>query len=150
MSLVLLALGMVNGQELDKFAREVLGSFGYTRPAFVLDPDQPSESPVSPWANWPKSTLVATKGNPEEAAIIIGQINILINAGEINVIFFVSPIERGVIDNLANKIGKIHPKMPMIIPHGNAVSFSLRLDSRLFFYKTSDKQIKLSEMYSIR
>ena len=146
----MLTIWVVKGQEVDIFAREVMTSFGYVRPAFIMDPEEHSENPVSLWENWQKSTVVATVGDLNEIEILVGQANALINAGYIDCLFFLSPMKKDVIKMFTINISTIHPKIPMLIPHDHPINLFLRLDSRLFIYHIFDDKIRLLERYRIR
>ena len=137
----------VNGQQVQKCAEDVMLNLGTSYPAIVLDPDHES---TWFWGNQQSATLVALPNNPNDVKIATDHLKKLIALDEIDFILFTIPIASPFITNMANELGTLHPKIAMLMPHGYPVSFPLRLDSRLFFYKISGRSITLFEKYYIR
>ena len=122
-------------------------NLGTSYPAIVLDPDHKS---TWFWENQQSATIVALPNNKDDVDIAIDHLKKLIALDEIDFILFTIPIASPLIIYMANELGTHHPKIAILIPHGYCVSFPLRLDSRLFFYKISGKSITLFEKYYIR
>ena len=137
----------VNGQQVEQFARDVMLNLGTFYPAIVLDPDHKS---TWFWVNQQSATLVALPNNKDDVNVALENLKKLIAFDEIDFILFTIPIASPFITNMANELGTLHPKIAMLMPHGYPVSFPLRLDSRLFFYKISGRSITLFEKYYIR
>ena len=137
----------VNGQQVEKCAKDIMLNLGTSYPAIVLDPDHES---MGFWENQLSATLVALPNNPNDVNVATDYLKKLIALDEIDFILFTIPIASPFITDMANELGTHHPKIAMLIPHGYPVSFPLRLDSRLFFYKISGESITLFEKYYIR
>ena len=137
----------MNGQQVEKFAEDVMLNLGTSYAAIVLDPDHES---MWFWENQLSATLVAHPNNPNDVNVATDYLKKLIALDEIDFILFTIPIASPFITDMANELGTLHPKIAMLIPHEYPVSFPLRLDSRLFFYKISGKSITLFEKYYIR
>ena len=134
-------------QELAQFAQDFMQSLGTTNPAIILDPDQMS---MTSWANQQSASILAVPTALNDANVSIYHLNNLISLDEINLIMFTIPIASQLIKFMANELGTLNPKTPILIPHGYPVSFPLRLDSRLFIYKISGRRATLFEKYNIR
>ena len=137
----------MNGQQVENFARDVMLNLGTSYPAIVLDPDHES---TWFWVNLQSATFVALPNNPNDVKVAKDYLRKLIALDEIDFILFTNQIESPFITDMANELGMLHPKIAILIPHGNLVSFPLRLDSRLFFYEISGESITLYERYYIR
>ena len=137
----------MNGQQVEKFAEDAMLNLGTSYPAIVFDPEYKST-----WffINQQSAMHVALPNNPNDVNVATDYLKKLIALDEIDFILFTIPIASPFITNMANELGTLHPKIAMLMPHGYPVSFPLRLDSRLFFYKISGKSITLFEKYYIR
>ena len=141
----------VHGQQMDEFARAVMLSLGNTNPAFVLDPEQnPTWARTWTQSGWQNSVIIPAVTDPEEVETIISNLDNLLRMDEIDFIFFMTPIEPEHVSGFVDKIGSLWPTASMLVPYEYPTSFPLQLDSRLFFYKTSESSVALFEKFHIR
>ena len=151
-SFLLPATCLVHAQRMmDEFARSVMLNLGNTNPAFILDPEQnPTWTRTWTWSGWQSSVVIPATTDPNEIVSIIINLDNLLRMDELDFIFFVTPIKTEHVSGLVDKIGSLWPTITMLVPHEYPVSFPLRLDSRLFFYKISGQSIALFETFHIR
>ena len=91
-------------------------------------------------------------GNWEQADAedVIDHLHNLITADEIDFVLFMMQNASEILTMVAEELGELHPKIVMLMPMQYPVSYPIRLDSRLFLYKTSEESITLFEKYYIR
>ena len=119
-----------------------------TKPAFVMDLEQ---NPQWMWTSWQiSSAFIAATNDLKEIESITMTLKWLLDQDEIDFLFFVDPIAEGFATILSEKLGRIRPKIAMMIPYGYATNLPLRLDSRIFFYKISSMSVTVFEKYLIR
>ena len=140
-------LSCVRGKQLEHFAQALMLNLGNTNPALVLDLEQ---NPEWSWTSLQTTTIIAATNDPNEIKTIITNITLLLDEDEIDFVFFVNPIEEQLVSTLAEELGRLRPKVTMLIPFGYKISYPMRLDSRLFFYKLSGKSVTVFEKYFIR
>ena len=136
-----------NGQRLEKFAQALMQNLGSTNPAIILNKD---DNPAWSWNHLNSATLVGVPNSQADAEDIIDHLHNLITADEIDFVLFMTPNSSEILTMVAEEIGELHPKIVMLMPMEYPVSHPLRLDSRLFLYKTSEESITLFEKYYIR
>ena len=122
-------------------------NLGVTNPAVVLNQDQISKWT---WSDHQSATLVGVPDNTNDGDIAVEHLHNLISADEIDFVFFMSPITSELLTMIADELGTLNSKVAMLLPQEYPVSYPLRLDSRLFLYKTSGESITLFEKYYIR
>ena len=136
-----------HGQQLETFAQDVMLNLGATNPAILLHQDQKLKWS---WGNQQSVALVGVPDDPGDAGNIIDHLDTLISTDEIDFVFFMSPIASELLTMVADELGTLNSKVAMLLPQEYPVSYPLRLDSRLFLYKTSGESITLFEKYYIR
>ena len=138
----------VKGEQLEQFAKALMLNLDKTKPALVFDLEQNHQWM---WTSWQTaSTLIAATNDLVEIESITINLKWLLDQDEIDFLFFVDPIAEGFATNLSEKLGRIRPKVAMVIPYGYATTLPLRLDSRIFFYKISGMSVTVFEKYLIR
>ena len=135
---------MVHVHQIEKFAQAVMHSVGNTNPAVILDLEQ--KSPWE-WNGWQPSVIIPATADLSE---IVSNLKMLVELDEIDFIFFMTPMEQEQAMTLVDQIGTLWPTTTMLIPQEYHVSYSLRLDSRLFSYEISGQSVALFEKYQIR
>ena len=80
------------------------------------------------------------------------QLKILIDADDLDSIFFLSPGMGGLIKHVTDALGLFKSKVNAVIPYGESTDgLDLRLDSRLYLYQLQeDDKVTLFESYQIR
>ena len=80
------------------------------------------------------------------------QLKILIDADDLDSIFFLSPGMGGLIKHVTDALGLFKSKVNVVIPYGESTDgLDLRLDSRLYLYQLQqDDKVTLFESYQIR
>ena len=133
------------GKQLEKFAHDVMLSFGVSNAAIVINHDQ-----MWSWENQQSAAIIWVPDIQDDARSMIGHLSDKISADEIDFIFFMSPNSSELVTLVADELGTINSKVVMLMPQGYSVSYILKLDSRLFFYKIYGISITLFEKYCIR
>ena len=132
---------------MEHFAQALMLNLGNTNPALVLDMEQ---NPEWSWTSLQTTAIIAATNDPKEIKTITTNITLLLDEDEIDFVFFVNPIKEEFVRTLAEELGRLRPKVTMVIPFGYQISYPMRLDSRLFFYKLSGKSVTVFEKYFIR
>ena len=83
------------------------------------------------------------------------QLRILMDADDLDAIFFLSPGQAGLIKHVTDALGIFRSKVNVIIPHGDSEGLDLRLDSRLYLFRLNtrhlgDDSVTMFESYQIR
>ena len=80
------------------------------------------------------------------------QLKMLIDADDVDSIFFLSPGQASLIKHVTDALGIFKSKINVIIPRGESSGLDLRLDSRLYLYQLhdDDDKVTLYESYQIR
>ena len=130
---------------MDTLGREVMLSLGNTNPAVIIDPE------VNPtWSSWQSAVIIPATSDQDDIEMVVSNLERLLRMDEIDFIFFMAPEETKHFSSLVDKIGSLWPTVTMLLPYEYPVSYPLRLDSRLFFYKISGPSVALFEKYQIR
>ena len=122
-------------------------NLGSTNPAIILSKD---DYPAWSSDHHNSVTLLGVPYSQTDAEDIIDHLHDLVTADEIDFVLFMTPNASEVLTMVAEELGELHPKIVMLMPMEYPVSYPLRLDSRLFLYKTSEESITLFEKYYIR
>ena len=144
---VSLLLANSHGQRLETFAQALMQNLGSTNPAIILSKD---DYPAWSMDHHNSVTLVGVPYIQADAEDVIDHLHNLITADEIDFVLFMTPNASEILTMVAEELGELHPKIVMLMPMQYPVSYPLRLDSRLFLYKTSEESITLFEKYYIR
>ena len=136
---------LVHCQLMDELGRAMMLSLGHTNPALIIDQE------VNPaWSSWQSSVIIPATSDQDDIEMVVSNLERLLRMDEIDFIFFMTPTETKHFSSLVDRIGSLWPTITMLLPHEYPVSYPLRLDSRLFFYKISGPSVALFEKYQIR
>ena len=137
-------LPLVVGSQVDEsFVEDVMESLASNQPVLILDPDQTAFSKWSGMLPRAIGSMDATK--------ITNQLRTLIDADDVDSIFFLAPSQAELISQVTGALGLLKSKINVIIPYGQYEGLEMRLDSRLYLYKTHDEdKVTLYESYQIR
>ena len=138
-----------------------MASLASIKPVLVLDPDQTS---FSQWGEM-LPTAIGTidpqkvggifslvKNLTQSTFQVTEQLKILIDADDLDSIFFLSPGMGGLIRHDSDALGLFKSKVNVVIPYEESTDgLDLRLDSRLYLYQLQqDGKVTLFESYQIR
>ena len=139
-----------------------MASLASIKPVLVLDPDETS---FSQWEEMLLPTAIGTidpqkvggifslvKNLTQSTFQVTEQLKILIDADDLDSIFFLSPGMGGLIKHVSDALGLFKSKVNVVIPYeGSTDGLDLRLDSRLYLYQLQqDGKVTLFESYQIR
>ena len=139
-----------------------MASLASIKPVLVMDPDQTS---FSQWEEMLLPTAIGTidpqkvggifslvKNLTQSTFQVTEQLKILIDADDLDSIFFLSPGMGGLIKHVSDALGLFKSKVNVVIPYEESTDgLDLRLDSRLYLYQLQqDGKVTLFESYQIR
>ena len=139
-----------------------MASLASIKPVLVLDPDETS---FSQWEEMLLPTAIGTidpqkvggifslvKNLTQSTFQVTEQLKILIDADDLDSIFFLSPGMGGLIRHVSDALGLFKSKVNVVIPYEESTDgLDLRLDSRLYLYQLQqDGKVTLFESYQIR
>ena len=139
-----------------------MASLASIKPVLVLDPDETS---FSQWEEMLLPTAIGTidpqkvggifslvKNLTQSTFQVTEQLKILIDADDLDSIFFLSPGMGGLIKHVSDALGLFKSKVNVVIPYEESTDgLDLRLDSRLYLYQLQqDGKVTLFESYQIR
>ena len=143
-----------------------MASLASIKPVLVLDPDQTS---FSQWEEMLLPSAIGTidpqkvgelfllvrlmvKNLTQSTLQVTEQLKILIDADDLDSIFFLSPGMGGLITHVSDALGLFKSKVNVVVPYEESTDgLDLRLDSRLYLYQLQqDGKVTLFESYQIR
>ena len=143
-----------------------MASLASIKPVLVLDPDQTS---FSQWEEMLLPSAIGTidpqkvgelfllvrlmvKNHTQSTLQVTEQLKILIDADDLDSIFFLSPGMGGLITHVSDALGLFKSKVNVVVPYEESTDgLDLRLDSRLYLYQLQqDGKVTLFESYQIR
>ena len=133
----------VLGQQMEYFTKDLMATMARTKPFFILNPD---EAKLQKWALSQPSALASVT----DLDVIIDHLTFLMEADEVDIIFFLCSGSESIIKDTLNKLDIFKTKIHVVIPSLDLVGINLRLDSNFYIYETQGSCVILYECYQVR
>ena len=134
---------VVLGQQMEYFTKDLMATMARTKPFLILNPD---ETKLHKWAPSQPSALASVT----DLDVIIDHLTFLMEADEVDIIFFLPSGPANIIKDTLNKLDILNTKIHVVIPSVDLVGIHLRLDSNLYIYEPHGNGVILYECYQVR
>ena len=136
-------MAVVLGQQMEDFTKDLMATMARTKPFFILNPD---ETKLQKWTLSQPSALASVT----DLDVIIDHLTFLMEADEVDIIFFLLSGPESIIKDTLNKLDILKTKIHVVIPSADLLGIHLRFDSNLYIYQTRGNGVILYECYQVR
>ena len=128
---------------MEDFTKDLMATMARTKPFFILNPD---ETKLQKWTLSQPSALASVT----DLDVIIDHLTFLMEADEVDIIFFLLSGPESIIKDTLNKLDILKTKIHVVIPSADLLGIHLRFDSNLYIYQTRGNGVILYECYQVR
>ena len=128
---------------MEVFTQDLMTTMARTKPFFILNPD---ETKLQKWTLSQPSALASVT----DLDVIIDHLTFLMEADEVDIIFFLLSGPESIIKDTLNKLDVLKTKIHVVIPSADLLGIHLRFDSNLYIYQTRGNGVILYECYQVR
>ena len=128
---------------MEVFTQDLMKTMARTKPFFILNPD---ETKLQKWTLSQPSALASVT----DLDVIIDHLTFLMEADEVDIIFFLLSGPESIIKDTLNKLDVLKTKIHVVIPSADLLGIHLRFDSNLYIYQTRGNGVILYECYQVR